>query len=174
MSVIRNFWKLHIEPLSLLLQFVTVAFLSSSANVCVTRWRFTAMRISHHIPWRTPSWLTVTFWKRLRPVSPLHLRSHRPKTTYRDKSWGKRRTALIGVQSIISVFYYSQVYFCPLVERLSELGTTALGPAALLTIAMASRHPGSKVGSALVLQDHTSVFVCLSLCTTLYMWPGVQ
>lgn len=37
------------------------------------------------------------------------------------------------------------MYFLPLVERLSESGTTALGPAALLAIAMASRQPGSKV-----------------------------
>ena len=41
----------------------------------------------------------------------------------------------------------------PLVERLSESGTTALGPAALLGIAMASRQPGSKV-----CLDNTQVF----------------
>lgn len=36
----------------------------------------------------------------------------------------------------------------PLFERLCANGATALGPAALLAIAMASRHPGSKVGLA--------------------------
>lgn len=44
------------------------------------------------------------------------------------------------------VIYSMMLTFCfPLVERLSESGTTALGPAALLAIAMASRQPGSKV-----------------------------
>lgn len=53
---------------------------------------------------------------------------------------------MIGVKSVVFVVYDMVVTLpFPLVERLSESGTTALGPAALLAIATASRQPGSKV-----------------------------
>lgn len=70
----------------------------------------------------------------------------------------------------------------PLVERLSESGTTALGPAALLAIATASRQPGSKVLYYIILYYNAcELYTCdLTKCAIpadlegdyLYRWKG--
>lgn len=64
---------------------------------------------------------------------------------------------MIAVQSTLPLNNRCHFFYFAPFERLSESGATALGPAALLAIAAASRQPGSKVGLVLIL--HYNVFV---------------
>lgn len=75
---------------------------------CIARLHCMGMRISHHSSWAVLSWPTETTWRGLQPVSPAHLHSHRPRTTYRDRLWGRKRKTLIAL-----IVLYVIIVVCP-------------------------------------------------------------
>ncbi len=107
---VRRFYTFSLFCFSVSHMEMQLCDFSSLPYVCVARWQCMDVTVLHHVSWAVLSWLTVTIWNRLPPLSPIHIHSHRLRTICRNKFWSKRKCSDYQFHDIASYEKWEQSY----------------------------------------------------------------